>query len=79
MHFQVAGILERKYMSRKKKSLVGKIGVCDNSTLGIPRAGVHYVYIRSMNGGYCDVNVITSLEKRNSELIRRKLFHVKKR
>lgn len=51
-------------MSRKKKSLVGKIGVCDNSALGIPRTGVHYVYIRSLNGNKCDVNVITSLERR---------------
>ena len=57
-------------MSRQKKSLVGKIGYCDNIVLGIlgrdgkPLKGGHYVYIREMNGANrCNVNVITSLEK----------------
>lgn len=61
-------------MSRQKKSVVGKIGFCDNSVLGFvgkdgkPLKGGHYVYIREMRGNRCDVNVITSLEKpeRNS-------------
>lgn len=39
-------------MSNKKKQYVGKIGYCDNRTLGIkgadgkPLSGGHYVYIR---------------------------------
>ncbi len=53
----------------KKKQVVGKIGYCDNATLGIkdkdgkPIKGGHYVYIREMNGTTkCNVNVVTSLE-----------------
>lgn len=53
----------------KKKEVVGKIGYCDNATLGItdksgkPIKGGHYVYIREMNGTTkCNVNVVTSLE-----------------
>ncbi len=61
-------------MSRKKKSLVGKIGYCDNRTLGIkwsngkPMGGGHYVYIREVTGvrgDRCNVNVVTSLEDKN--------------
>lgn len=55
----------------KKKSVVGKIGYCDNRTLGIkstdgkPLKGGHYVYIREVTGtkkDRCNVNVITSLD-----------------
>ena len=57
-------------MSRYKKTNVGKIGYCDNKTLGIkgadgkPLNGGHYVYIREKNGDKCNINVITSLEDR---------------
>lgn len=56
-------------MSRRKKQLVGKIGYCDNKTLGLkgadgkPLKGGHYVYIRETDGARCNVNVITSLEQ----------------
>lgn len=56
-------------MSRQKKTYVGKIGYCDNKSLGLtdkygkPLKGGHYVYIREMDGNKCNVNVITSLEK----------------
>ena len=56
-------------MSNKKKQYVGKIGYCDNRTLGIkgadgkPLNGGHYVYIREKNGDKCNINVITSLER----------------
>lgn len=56
-------------MSRRKRQIVGKIGYCDNRTLGIrdingkPLEGGHYVYIRKLNDdNSCNVNVITSLE-----------------
>jgi hypothetical protein len=76
-------------MSKKKKALVGKIGFCDNSALGIPKPGGHYVYIRGLNGDKCDVNVVTSLErynmpnpKNNSKaldvLSAKKVYHVRK-
>ena len=54
-------------MSRYKKTNVGKIGYCENKTLGIKGAdgkllnGGHYVYIREVKGGKCNVNFITSL------------------
>ncbi len=58
-------------MSRRKRQIVGKIGYCDNRTLGIrdingkPLEGGHYVYIRKLNDdNSCNVNVITSLENR---------------
>lgn len=56
-------------MSNKKKQYVGKIGYCNNRTLGIkgadgkPLSGGHYVYIREKNGDKCNINVITSLER----------------
>ena len=58
-------------MSKKKKQYVGKIGYCDNATLGIKDKygkfvkGGHYVYIREMRGDKCNVNIITSLEDRH--------------
>lgn len=61
-------------MSKHKKTNVGKIGYCDNATLGIkdkygkPVKGGHYVYIREIHGGKCNVNVITSLERVRRDL-----------
>ena len=51
----------------KKKYVVGKVGYCDNKDLGIKNRsggfdGGHYVYIRTLKDGKCDVNIITSLE-----------------
>lgn len=70
-------------MSNKKKQYVGKIGYCDNRTLGIkgadgkPLNGGHYVYIREKNGDKCNINVITSLEDRKGIYDLRKVGKVK--
>lgn len=70
-------------MSKKKKQYVGKIGYCDNRTLGIkgadgkPLNGGHYVYIREKNGDKCNINVITSLEDRKGIYDLRKVGKVK--
>ena len=68
----------------KKKEVVGKIGYCDNATLGItdlsgkPIRGGHYVYIRELDGaGRCNVNVVTSLENKNGVYDLRKISKVK--
>lgn len=71
-------------MSNKKKQYVGKIGYCDNRTLGIkgadgkPLSGGHYVYIREKNGDKCNINVITSLEDKNGNFNNFKLGKVKR-
>ena len=71
-------------MSRYKKTYVGKIGYCDNSVLGLTGAdgkilkGGHYIYIREINGGRCNVNVITSLENKNEYFQIEKLKKVKR-
>lgn len=71
-------------MSRHKKTYVGKIGFCDNSVLGLTGAdgkilkGGHYIYIREVNGGKCNVNVITSLEDKKGQVYDKKLYKVKK-
>lgn len=71
-------------MSNKKKQYVGKIGYCDNRTLGIkgadgkPLSGGHYVYIREKNGNKCNINVITSLEDKNNRYKFDKLSKVKR-
>ena len=71
-------------MSRYKKTNVGKIGYCDNKTLGIKGAdgkilnGGHYVYIREIKGGKCNVNVITSLEDKYGNFNNFKLGKVKR-
>lgn len=71
-------------MSNKKKQYVGKIGYCDNRTLGIkgadgkPLSGGHYVYIREKNGNKCNINVITSLEDKNNRYKYDKLSKVKR-
>jgi hypothetical protein len=66
-------------MSRKKKTLVGEIGYCENKKLSgmTSIVGGHYVYIRKIDGNKCDVNVITSLEDKNGFTIK-KIAHVKK-
>lgn len=71
-------------MSNKKKQYVGKIGYCDNRTLGIkgadgkPLSGGHYVYIREKNGNKCNINVITSLEDKYGNFNNFKLGKVKR-
>ncbi len=52
-------------MSRKKKNnpLVGKIGWCDASTLGLSRG--HFVFIRRVYGNKCSINTFTSLKTNN--------------
>ncbi len=71
-------------MSKHKKTNVGKIGYCDNATLGIkdkygkPAKGGHYVYIREVSGGKCNVNVITSLEDKRGNFDNFKLGKVKR-
>ena len=56
-----------------------KIGYCDNRALRINKTGGHYVYIRKINNnGTCDVNVITSLEDKNSRFDLKKLRQVKR-
>lgn len=71
-------------MSSKKKQYVGKIGYCDNRTLGIkgangkPLNGGHYVYIREKNGDKCNINVITSLEDKYGNFNNFKLGKVKR-
>lgn len=71
-------------MSRYKKTNVGKIGYCDNKTIGIKGAdgkilnGGHYVYIREVKGGKCNVNVITSLEDKYGNFNNFKLGKVKR-
>ncbi len=64
---------------------VGKIGYCDNATLGIvdkygkPIKGGHYVYIRELDGtGKCNVNIVTSLEDKNEWYQIEKLHKVKR-
>lgn len=70
-------------MSRYKKTNVGKIGYCDNKTLGIKGAdgkilnGGHYVYIREKNGDKCNINVITSLEYQNGNYNAKKIRKVR--
>lgn len=66
-------------MGKIKKQLVGKIGFCYNTDLGLkdnngrPLRGGHYVYIRKLNGNRCDVNVITSLEDERGKLLPQKI------
>lgn len=65
-------------MSNKIKN---KIGYCDNKNLpGLEHLkGGHYVYIRKVySNGTCDVNVITSLEKKGGKFNFDKLKQVKK-
>ena len=71
-------------MSRQKKQYVGKIGYCDNATLGIKDKdgkiikGGHYVYIRELSGSKCNVNIVTSLEDKKGSLNTAKIGKVKR-
>jgi hypothetical protein len=57
-------------MEKANRDNVGKIAFCSNTVLGLKDKngknipGGHYVFIRSVHGKTCDVNVITSLEKK---------------
>ncbi len=70
-------------MSKFKKKLIGQIGFCENSKLGIKDKngsfkGGHYVFIREVtDDGKCNVNVITSLENKQGEYQIKKLGKVK--
>ena len=51
---------------RKKKKahpLVGKIGWCDGSVLGLSQG--HFVFIRRVYGEKCSVNTFTSIKDKN--------------
>ena len=48
------------------KSLVGKMGWCDAQTLGLSEG--HYVFIRSVNGDKCDVNTLTSIRDKQTNM-----------
>ena len=66
------------YMSNKKRKRskhIGKIGWCDKQTLGLSKG--HYVFIRRVNNGKCDVNTFTSLVRDNGNLKIDKINHVK--
>lgn len=70
-------------MSREKKSVVGKVGYCDNKVLGIKNrqgvySGGHYVYIRTCKKGKCNVNIITSLEDKRGLYQNMKIHKVKR-
>ncbi len=83
------GATEPKTVKKKLKEItpnraVGKIGFCDNATLGItdkygkPIKGGHYVFVRELDGvGKCNVNVVTSLENKNGVYDLRKISKVK--
>lgn len=51
---------------RKQNKYVGKIGWCDSNVLGL-RSG-HYVYIRKVKDGKCEVNTFSSIEDRNGRI-----------
>ncbi len=59
------------------KKYKGKIGFCLNSKLGIEADGGHYVYIRSVSGNRCKVNVITSLEDEHGKFLWNKIRKVR--
>jgi len=59
----------------KKSKHVGKIGWCDSNVLGLSSG--HYVYIRSVKNGKCDVNTFTSLEKNNGHFKNDKINYVR--
>lgn len=63
-------------MSREKKRVVGKVGWCSAQTLRMDEG--HYVYIRTLKDGKCDVNIITSLEDENGKFAFDKLHKVRK-
>lgn len=70
--------------TRANKPYVGKIAYCTNQALGLRDkqgkllTGGHYVYIRSVKGNKCDVNVVTSLEGKRDSFHQKKISNVAK-
>ena len=62
-------------MSNKKSKHIGKIGWCDSDVLGLSRG--HYVYIRKVRNGKCEVNTFTSIEDDDEFLDFRKVKKIK--
>lgn len=68
--------------AKEKKFYVGKIAFCTNAVLGLKDKkgeilpGGHYVYIRSFDGDVCDVNIVTSLERKRFDYTPRKITNV---
>lgn len=54
---------------------IGKIGWCSKETLGLLKG--HYVFIRRVKNGKCDVNTFTSLETNNGLYKLDKIDYVK--
>ena len=50
---------------KRVNPLVGKVGWCDGSTLGLSKG--HYVFVRRVYGDKCSVNTFTSIEKQNGK------------
>lgn len=61
---------------KKKNKHIGKIGWCDGSVLGLSKG--HYVYIRNVKNGKCEVNTFTSLERNNGNFKIDKINQVRK-
>lgn len=65
-------------MARKKNKQskhIGKIGWCNGNTLGLARG--HYVYIRKVKNGKCDVNTFSSIEDKNGRIEIPKVNYIK--
>lgn len=62
----------------KKTSYKGKIGYCDNISLGILKSGGHYVYVREDKNGKCKVNVVTSLEDIKGSINIKRIIDIRK-
>lgn len=65
-------------MARRKTKTskhIGKIGWCDSNVLGLSRG--HYVYIRKVKNGKCDVNTFSSIEDRNGRIKIPKVNYIK--
>ena len=65
--------MSRKKLKRNKH--VGKIGWCDSNVLGLSRG--HYVYIRKVKKGKCDVNTFSSIEDRSGRIEISKVNYIK--
>jgi hypothetical protein len=63
--------------NKKTKPKTGLVGYVENKNLGIPISGGHYVYIRSVKDGKCEVNVITSLENKQFDFDKNKISKIK--
>ena len=67
---------KKRRKGKKQSRHVGKIGWCDGRTLGLPVG--HFVFIRKVKNGKCEVNTFTSLERNNGSFKLDKIDHVKK-